>query len=141
MLEKEYRENIARNIKGYRQKQRMSQKKIAEKLEMNYQNYSQMERGLYSPSLNKLMEICNALQLTPNDLLLDHQNNENEQKGGIFIKYEVRPVVCNYGIFENGRLVLILNSSLNAQLVKEILEIDYQRSVYQKICEEKEMKK
>ncbi len=57
------------------------------------------------------------------------------------IIYEVRPVVCDYGIFENGKLILILNSSINAQLIKEILEIDYQRGVYQKIYEEKEIKK
>lgn len=55
--------------------------------------------------------------------------------------YDVRPVVCDYGVFENGQLILILNSSLNAELVKKILEMDYQKEVFEKICVEKEKKR
>ncbi|MBS7007036.1 helix-turn-helix transcriptional regulator [Anaerostipes sp.] len=72
--------NIARNIKEYRLKEGMNQKEFAKSIEMNYQNYSQMERGLYSPSLNKLMEICKTLQITPNDLLLDQRSYEDLKK-------------------------------------------------------------
>ena len=49
--------HIAQNLKEYRI------------LKMNYQNYSKMERGVYQPSLDKLLEICDILMLTPNDLL------------------------------------------------------------------------
>jgi len=38
--------------------------------------------------------------------------------------YEVNPVVCDYGLFEDKKLMLICNSSRNAQLIKEILEKD-----------------
>lgn len=143
MVEKEFRKNIAKNVKEFRKREGMNQKRFAEKLEMNYQNYFQMERGLYSPSLNKLMKICQTLQITPNDLLLDQLRNEEIEKKEVscFIKYEVRPVVCDYGVFENGQLILILNSSLNAELVKEILQLDCQKEVFEKICVEKEKKK
>ena len=40
------------------------------------------------------------------------------------LKYEVRDVVCDYGIYENGELKLILNSRRNALDIVHILEKD-----------------
>ena len=40
------------------------------------------------------------------------------------MRYSVKPVVCDYGLYEDDKLVLILNSSRNAQLIKAILEKD-----------------
>ena len=39
-------------------------------------------------------------------------------------KYEVKDVVCDYGIYEDNKLTLILNSRANALMIKEILEDD-----------------
>lgn len=39
-------------------------------------------------------------------------------------QYEIKDVVCDYGIYEDGELILILDSKHNAHLVKRILEID-----------------
>lgn len=39
-------------------------------------------------------------------------------------QYEIKDVVCDYGLYEDGELKLILNSAHNAHLVKRILEID-----------------
>lgn len=44
-------------------------------------------------------------------------------------KYEVKAVVCDYGIFENGELKLIVNSQANALLIKYVLEQDLKREV------------
>lgn len=49
----------------------------------------------------------------------------------------VKPVVCDYGVFENGELKLILNSKLNVDLIKTILEIDSQHKHYEVLSEEK----
>jgi len=38
--------------------------------------------------------------------------------------YEVKDVVCDYGIFEDSDLKLICNSRSNAMLIKAILEKD-----------------
>lgn len=46
-----------------------------------------------------------------------------DEKGKI-MKYTVRPVVCDYGVFENGELKLICNSCRNAMLISAIMEID-----------------
>lgn len=39
-------------------------------------------------------------------------------------KYEVKDVVCDYGLYEDGELKLILNSKQNALTIKTILEVD-----------------
>ncbi len=39
-------------------------------------------------------------------------------------KYEVKDVVCDYGLYEDGELKLILNSRQNALTIKRILEVD-----------------
>lgn len=38
--------------------------------------------------------------------------------------YKVESVVCDYGIFEEDKLILICNSLRNAKLIKEILDKD-----------------
>ena len=39
-------------------------------------------------------------------------------------KYTVEPVVCDYGLFLNGKLKLIINNRQNAELIANILEKD-----------------
>ena len=39
-------------------------------------------------------------------------------------KYEIKYVVCDYGLYEDGKLKLILGSEKNAHIIKRILEID-----------------
>lgn len=72
--------NIAKNIKEYRISHNMKQTEMAELLEMNYQNYSKLERGVYIPSLDKLLDICDILVITPNDLLLAGREADDLRK-------------------------------------------------------------
>lgn len=37
------------------------------------------------------------------------------------IKLSVRPVVCDYGIYENDKLISVINNRFNALLIKAIL--------------------
>ena len=46
------------------------------------------------------------------------------------MKIEVKSLVCDYGVYQDGKLILILNDRKNAELVKEILENDLQRKRY-----------
>lgn len=39
-------------------------------------------------------------------------------------EYEVKPIVCDYGIYYNDELILKLNSLRNAILVKNILNLN-----------------
>lgn len=61
--------NIPANLKKYRLEHHKKQVEMAAFLEMNYQNYSKMERGCYKPSLQKFVELCEKLRVTPDDLL------------------------------------------------------------------------
>lgn len=44
-------------------------------------------------------------------------------------KYDVKAVVCDYGIFDNDELKIIVNSQANALLIKYVLEQDLQHKV------------
>lgn len=57
------------------------------------------------------------------------------------IKYDVKSVVCDYGVFENGELKIIVNSQANAFLIKYILEQDLQHRVVVSDLLEKKNKK
>nr|UVN04763.1 MAG: hypothetical protein [Bacteriophage sp.] len=45
-------------------------------------------------------------------------------------RYEMKEVVCDYGIYENGNLVLILNDYINAKNILDILKYDEQKKRY-----------
>lgn len=45
-------------------------------------------------------------------------------------KFEVKPVVCDYGIFENEELKLILNNRSNAETMVNILNCDLEKKEY-----------
>lgn len=44
-------------------------------------------------------------------------------------KYEVKAVVSDYGIYEDGELRLVINSQANALLIKYVLEQDLKHKV------------
>lgn len=46
------------------------------------------------------------------------------------VKYEVKPVVCDYGVFENGELKLILDCRSNAETIVNILKADLEGKEY-----------
>lgn len=45
-------------------------------------------------------------------------------------KYELKEVVCDYGIYENGKLILVLNDYVNAKFILDILKYDEQNKRY-----------
>ena len=42
-----------------------------------------MERGVYQPSLGKLLEICGILGLTPNDLLVGERKPDGLERSKV----------------------------------------------------------
>lgn len=45
-------------------------------------------------------------------------------------EYELRSVVCDYGIYQNGKLILVLNDYINARYILDILKYDEQKKRY-----------
>lgn len=55
-------------------------------------------------------------------------------------RYEVKDVVCDYGVYEKGKLLLICNSRANALLIKDILEKDIQHNTHPQAAHRKWVK-
>jgi transcriptional regulator with XRE-family HTH domain len=73
---KEPSPDIGSKLKQTRIKLGMSQKELADKVELTPSFISQLENNQISPSLNSFMQICNALGVSPSLLLEDKKINE-----------------------------------------------------------------
>ena len=69
-------ESIGLRIRHYRSNvKKISQEELAEKAEMSRVNLSYIETGARMPSLESLIAIANALEVSANDLLVDNLFN------------------------------------------------------------------
>lgn len=67
-------EEIGKNIKKYRKKAGYTQAELANRIGISKVHMSHMEGGSVSMSIESLLKLCEALQITPNHLLLaDYQ--------------------------------------------------------------------
>lgn len=74
--------NIGLRLKKYREHKGMSQKKLAELIGVDNTVLSNWERGKYKIDLDLIPDICEALDINPNDLLgfyKDYSLNEEEE--------------------------------------------------------------
>lgn len=80
-------------IREFRESRNLTQEKMADKLHLVLNQYGRIERGESSCTLSNLIQICNILQITPNDILAEliitkdssieteiHKLNESDQK-------------------------------------------------------------
>lgn len=68
-LKKEPATDIGRKLKEERVRIGMSQKELAEKVDLTPSFLSQLENNQVSPSLNTFLQICKALSINPNQFL------------------------------------------------------------------------
>lgn len=61
---------IGKNIKDLRKEQHMTQGELAERANISTIHLSHIETGTVNMSLDTLLGLCNALTVTPNDILL-----------------------------------------------------------------------
>lgn len=64
-----YAEIIGQNIRELRKRLNLSQQQMAEKAEISYKYLGEIERGVVNLSVEILMKISDALQITPDKLL------------------------------------------------------------------------
>lgn len=55
-------------LKEFRESKKWSQREIAKKLHMTQQGYCRWEQGLTFPNPDKILQLCEIFQCTPNDL-------------------------------------------------------------------------
>ncbi len=62
---------IGKRIKQFRIDAKLSQGQLAERAELDTNNLSRIERGITTPTLDIILKLANALNITPNDILLE----------------------------------------------------------------------
>ncbi len=73
--------NISTNLRNTRNATKMSQEELAELADISVDTISNIERRKFLPSLLTLVKLCNALNVTPNDILRDTlYNKDNTRK-------------------------------------------------------------
>ena len=65
---------IGANVKKYRKFHRLTQAQLAELVDISTVHMSHIETGSVTMSLELLLKICEELDITPNHLLLDEKN-------------------------------------------------------------------
>ena len=59
---------VGNNLKQARKFKGLTQREVAEKLKMTQQQYSRFENGVFELNYMQILELCNLLDITPNDL-------------------------------------------------------------------------
>jgi transcriptional regulator with XRE-family HTH domain len=76
----EIEQHIGKQIKMLRMAQKMSQKDLAERMDITYQQVQKYETGLNRISVSRLWQLCNIFGITPNFLfegVLDSSNKDH----------------------------------------------------------------
>lgn len=66
---------LGKRIASLRKRKSMTQEQLAEKTELSNNYISHIENSRSIPSLETLMKLCAALEITPNELLLGTSQN------------------------------------------------------------------
>ncbi len=67
---------IGNRIRKYREDRKLSQKQLAELIEVSNSRVSNWEQGINRPDADILAELCKALQVSPSELLDVHLSDE-----------------------------------------------------------------
>ena len=67
---------VGRRIKLLRKQKHITQKDLAERLGITFQQIQKYEKGLNRLPASRMLSICMALNITPNDLFLDLLSKE-----------------------------------------------------------------
>lgn len=85
---------LGKRIRETRKKHKMSQEKLAERIGVSIPHLSNIENGKTKFSLQVLIDLANALDVTPDVLLLDQVNAEGKAQSMIFEEIDRELVGC-----------------------------------------------
>ena len=66
---REFAMMLGSNIRRAREHLELTQAQVAQTIDLQEEVYGRIERGAMLPSLGMFVEICHALEVTPNELL------------------------------------------------------------------------
>lgn len=65
----DFKTYLCKRIKEFRENKKYTQEHMAKELGISTNHYGRIERGESSCTIERLIQICNVLQITPNDIL------------------------------------------------------------------------
>ncbi|MCI9086799.1 MAG: helix-turn-helix transcriptional regulator [Clostridia bacterium] len=77
MLISDYK-TIGSKLWVLRKRAGLTQEELSEKAELSYRAYADIERGNVNMRIETFLNICKALNITPNDILTEQENNQND---------------------------------------------------------------
>jgi len=66
---------IGNNLYKIRKSKGLTQAEVAEKADLSDRTYADIERGTVNMRIETLLKICNALNITPNEILTKEREN------------------------------------------------------------------
>lgn len=87
------RYEIGARIRQYRELRGLSQKELAEMINISNNRLSNWEQGINRPNADILASICKALEVSPSELLNIHLDTDNltEQERRLITAYRSKP--------------------------------------------------
>lgn len=73
-------QKIGNKLFSIRKEAGLTQAEVAEKANISDRTYADIERGDSNMRAESMINICNALQITPNDIFVDNDTPQNLQK-------------------------------------------------------------
>lgn len=73
-----YRENFSEKLRELRKAKRLTQREVAEKIDVSISMYSKYEQGLNYPSEVTLLRLINFFDISANDFVLKDSNTDIE---------------------------------------------------------------
>ena len=107
-----------RNIKKYRKIRKMSQKELAEALDVTHSSVSAWEMGKNSIDINRIEQIADVLKVPLNELIFEGKNSLNieidKETKNILESLKKRPEIV-----ENLKEIIVAAELLKHLIVKE----------------------
>ncbi len=72
-------EAFGRNVRKYRKQKNLTQEQLAERCHMQPNSISRIEKGVAGTKISGLLELADALDVTPNSLLQGYYNVKNDR--------------------------------------------------------------
>jgi transcriptional regulator with XRE-family HTH domain len=112
--------NIAEKIKAIREKKRIKQIEVANKLDLDPAYYARFEKRGEKLTIEQLKQIANALGVGINELLdIEVQSTDNERVKEL----EKRVLELNQWLIDKESIIEITNNSINNTLRKLLSEL------------------
>ena len=77
---------IGNRFLSFRKKTGMTQSELAEAAGLSDRAYADIERGTVNMRIETFLKLCNALQISPNDILTDNDTELTVQQNNIWDK-------------------------------------------------------